>query len=70
MEVEEVEAVVARQLHRDMVQHNLVLVPILVQVEAHYQDPYAIGQIRMVRHNHAPVPIHAPLEEVSQGQPV
>jgi hypothetical protein len=70
MEVEEVEAVVARQLHRDTVQHNLVLVPILVQAVDLNLGLSVTEQIHMVRHNHAPVPIHAPLEEVSQGHPV
>jgi hypothetical protein len=70
MEVEEVEAVVVEQLPRDIMQKEVVLVPILVQAVDHNLGRSVTGQIHMARHNHAPVPIHAPLEEVSQGQPV
>ncbi len=70
MEEVVVEAAVVEQLPRDIMQKEVVLVPILVQAVDLNLGLSVTEQIHMVRHNHAPVPIHAPLEEVSQGHPV
>lgn len=61
---------VARQLHKDTMQKEVVLVPILVQVEARYRAPYVIGQTRMVHPNHVLVIITVLLEEVFLDHPV